>query len=62
VKLVRIVRRGLRLTGGFDQLAAFYFARRQLVFITPDPEFTRLNGTNERMTGVMEVFGGVLVS
>src|SRR5215468_4129667 len=61
VKLVRIVRRGLRLTGGFDQLAAFYFARRQLVFITPDPRFSGLNGANEWMPRVMKVLRGVLV-
>jgi hypothetical protein len=59
--LSRIVRRGLRLTGGFDQLVAFYFARRKLVFITPDPRFTGLNGTDQWMPGVMEVFRSMLI-
>jgi hypothetical protein len=38
-----------------------YFAWRKFVNVTPDPVFTGLNGTNERMLGAMEVLGCVLV-
>lgn len=37
------------------------FARVHLVHIAPDPVFSRFNGTNERMSHFLEVFGGVLV-
>jgi hypothetical protein len=59
--LSRFSRRSLRLAGGFDQFAAFYFAGRQIVLVTPDPGFSGLDGTDEWMAGVMKVFRGVLV-
>lgn len=36
-------------------------SRRDLIDIAPDPGFSGFNGTHERMLGVMEVLGGVLV-
>jgi hypothetical protein len=37
------------------------FARREFIHITPDPGFARLNGTDKRMLGTMEMLGRVLV-
>jgi hypothetical protein len=52
---------GFSLTGAFYQFTAFYFAGRKIVFVAPDPEFSGLNGTDQRMAAVMEVLRGVLV-
>src|ERR1700678_2196119 len=37
------------------------FARLDLVHVTPDPAFSGFDRTNQRMLGVVKVFGGVLV-
>lgn len=47
--------------GRLDQFAAINFAWRKLVFITPDPRFSRLDRTDQWMSAAMEVLRGMLV-
>jgi hypothetical protein len=37
------------------------FAGLDLVHITPDPAFSRLDGANQRMLGFVKMLGGMLV-
>jgi hypothetical protein len=48
-------------TLGLKYLLRCQLSRRELIHVTPDPRFSRLNGTHQRMFAAMKVLGGVLV-
>jgi hypothetical protein len=49
------------LFGRQYQAFASNFSRHDLIHITPDPRFSRFDGTHKRVFGSVKVLGGVLV-